>query len=247
MSIKLLNTAEAATFIRVSEASIRRWSDSGTLRGRRVGRRRERRFTEADLVAFMGPAGDRKQQTDGTPAQVNVAGVSLPIGAHLPTFYSSDAGRLRLAVPLFAEGLRAGQPCFLAASGEVLEAYVNGLRDAPGVDVDGALRSGLLYTANGPGVSVEAALEFWEQLFWSALAGGPTVLRVIGDMACERELFKSGAEMMRYELAFSNMAKRFPTITLCQYDVREFDGQTIFEAIRAHPDLYRFHLGSFLN
>jgi excisionase family DNA binding protein len=247
MSIKLLNTAEAAIFLRVSEASIRRWSDSGTLRGRRVGPRRERRFTEADLVAFMGPAADRKRQIDGTPPEITVGGVSLPIGAHLPTFYGSDAGRLRLAVPLFAEGLRAGQPCFLAASGEVLEAYVDALRAAPGVDVDGALRSGLLYTANGPGVSVEAALEFWEQLFWSALAGGPTVLRVIGDMACERELFKSGAEMMRYELAFSNMAKRFPTITLCQYDVREFDGQTIFEAIRAHPDLYGLPLGSFLN
>ena len=38
----LLNTKEAARFLRVSEASIRRWSDAGLLPARRVGRRRER-------------------------------------------------------------------------------------------------------------------------------------------------------------------------------------------------------------
>ena len=53
--------------------------------------------------------------------------------------------------------------------------------------------------------------------------------------------------MIRYEVAFNMVAKRFPTVTLCQYDVREFDGRTIFEALRAHPDLYDIHLGSFLN
>ena len=37
----LLNTEEAARFLRVSEASIRRWSDAGLLPARRVGRRRE--------------------------------------------------------------------------------------------------------------------------------------------------------------------------------------------------------------
>src|SRR5439155_1037044 len=37
---RLLNTREAAKFLRVSEASIRRCSDSGLLAARRVGRRR---------------------------------------------------------------------------------------------------------------------------------------------------------------------------------------------------------------
>jgi hypothetical protein len=53
--------------------------------------------------------------------------------------------------------------------------------------------------------------------------------------------------MMTYEVAFNMIAKRFPTVTLCQYDVREFDGETIFQAMRAHPDLYSVHLGSFIN
>jgi excisionase family DNA binding protein len=247
LSVKLFTTEEAAGFLRVSEASIRRWSDAGLLSARRVGRRRERRFTEADLLAFMAPGAP--QAPGGVPATaaVTVGGVHVPLGSHLATFYSTDSGRLRLATPLFAEGLKAGQPCFLAANGKVLEMYLEALREVPGIDLDAALASELLYTADGPGVRVEDALQFWERLFWRAIATGPSVLRIVGDMACERELFASEAEMMRYEMAFSTLAKRFPTVTLCQYDVRDFSGQTILEAIRAHPDLYPLHLGSFLN
>jgi excisionase family DNA binding protein len=246
-SIKLLNTREAARFLRVSDASIRRWSDAGLLNARRLGRRRERRFSETDLLAFMTPAGSGQPQAPSLPSTINIGGAALPLGSHLATFYGSDSGRLRLTVPLFAEGLRVGQPCFLAASGSVLDAYLDALRATPGVDLDGALRSGQLYTADGPGASTADALAFWEQLFWKALAGGPNVLRIVGEMACELEGFDSADEMIRYEEAFSAMAKRFPTITLCQYDAREFDGATVLSAIRAHPDLYNLNLGTFLN
>jgi len=66
-------------------------------------------------------------------------------------------------------------------------------------------------------------------------------------MSSERKLFSSDAEMMNYEAAFNMLSHRFPIVTLCQYDVREFDGETIFQAIRVHPDLFGLHLGSFLN
>ena len=81
----------------------------------------------------------------------------------------------------------------------------------------------------------------------SAVAGGPTFVRVVGEMTCEREVFASVGEMMQYEVAFNTIAARFPSVTLCAYDVREFDGQTIFDAMRAHTDLFDQRLGSFLN
>src|SRR4029077_11707537 len=115
MSDKLLNTEEAARFLRVSEASIRRWSDAGLLPVRRIGGRRERRFREADLIQYLGaglpPSG---AQTPTASAGVNVGGVQVPLHSHLATFYNNDAGRLRLTIPFLAEGIRAGQPCFLA-------------------------------------------------------------------------------------------------------------------------------------
>jgi transcriptional repressor of dcmA and dcmR len=245
---KLLNTKEAAGFLRVSEASIRRWSDAGLLPARRIGRRRERRFREADLVRFLGTTGgDAGSQTQAVPASINVGGVPLALHTHLATLYDSDPGRLRLTVPFFADGLRAGQPCYLAASGDVLDAYVEALGKEPGVDLDAAIEEGRFTVIAGPGTSVEGAVTFWEQAFWRALADGPSVLRVVGEMKCELHAFSSEAEMMRYEVAFNMLARRFPTVTLCQYDVREFGGEVVFQAIKAHPDLYSVHMGSFLS
>lgn len=246
MSDRLLNTEEAAQFLRVSEASIRRWSDAGLLPVRRVGGRRERRFREADLVAYLGAGVRPASQAGRLQVEVTLAGIPLPLHSHLATFYSSDAGRLRLTIPFLADGIRSGQPCFLAASAEIVATYAGALRQQ-GIDVDEAIKRGLFVTVAGPGSTVEGALAFWEQSWWSALAGAQTVIRIVGEMAAERPLFTSDAEMMQYEVAFNNLAKRFPTVTLCQYDVREFDGETIFHAMRAHPDLYGLHLGSFLN
>jgi excisionase family DNA binding protein len=108
MSDKLLNTEEAARFLRVSEASIRRWSDAGLLPVRRIGGRRERRFREADLIQYLGaglpPAG---AQAGAGPATVNVGGIALPLHSHLATFYNTDTGRLRLTIPFLADGIRA--------------------------------------------------------------------------------------------------------------------------------------------
>jgi transcriptional repressor of dcmA and dcmR len=171
----------------------------------------------------------------------------VPLHAHLATLYDSDPGRLRLTVPFFAEGLRTGQPCYLAASGAVLEAYLDALRKEPGVDLNAAIKDGRFVIIDGPGTTVEGALTFWEQAFWRALAGGPSLLRVAGEMKCELHAFSSEAEMMRYEVAFNTLAKRFPTVTLCQYDVREFSGEVVFQAIKSHPDLYSVHLGGFLS
>jgi excisionase family DNA binding protein len=247
-SIRLLNTKEAAGFLRVSEASIRRWGDAGLLPARRVGRRRERRFTETDLIAFLGIADTVPgARTPALQTTVNVGGVPVPLHGHLCTFYNSDSGRLRLTVPFFADGLRAGQPCFLAAAGEALDAHLEALRREPRVDIDAAIRAGQFVTVPGPGATVDESLGFWEQAWWRALASGPTILRVVGEMASERHGFSSDAEMLRYEVAFNTLARRFPTVTLCQYDVREFDGEVVFQAIKSHPDLLNLHLGSFLS
>lgn len=247
VSEKLLNTEEAARFLRVSEASIRRWSDAGLLPVRRIGGRRERRFRENDLIAYLGAGESFAGRASGkVQTEINVGGVPLALHTHLATFYNTDPGRLRLTVPFFTDGLRAGHPCFLGASGDVLDAYIEALQ-AEGVDTDSAIQQGRLVPVAGPGTTLQGALDFWEQKFWPALAGGETVIRVVGEMSSERKIFSSDAEMMSYEVAYNMLAQRFPMVTLCQYDVREFDGETIFQAIRAHPDLFSLHLGSFLN
>ena len=243
-SHSLLNTKEAAQFLRVSEASIRRWSNTGLLEAQRVGRRRERRFAPADLQRFL-ETSDSRRPAPG-PSAVNVGGASVPLRTHLAPIYSTDFGGLRLSVPFLADGLRAGQPCFLVAGGVHLDRYFNALTDQ-GIDVASATDSGGLVIIPGPGADVAQAISGWERLFGKALAGGPTVLRVIGEMVCERMVFGSEAAMMAYEEAYELMAKRFPVVTLCQYDAREFDGEIMLRALKSHPDMFELHMGGFLN
>ena len=238
-----LNTKEAAGFLRVSEASIRRWSDSGLLPSVRVGRRRERRFNEADLVAFV--EHDPARGSQGSAVYVGGAAISVP--AHVATLYSTDEGGLRLTVPFFAEGLRLRQPCFLVAAGEVLQRYVATLSDREGTDLDAATRAGLFTVVRFAGGTAQAAIAQWEQILGSAVAKGRTVIRIVGEMVSERTMFTSEDEMLRYEEAFEVMSKRYPTVTMCQYDVRQFDGVALLRALKAHPDMYGLRIGAFLN
>jgi excisionase family DNA binding protein len=247
VGVSLLNTKEAARFLRVSEASIRRWSDSGLLPAQRVGRRRERRFVEADLQGFLGQPTGGPRRAASAPTAVNVGGASVPLRSHLAPIYSSDLGGLRLSVPFLADGLRAAQPCFLVATGAVLERHVEALTRDHAVDVEAAVDSGQLVLLDGPGTNAGEATANWERRFGAALAGGPTVLRVVGEMASTRQMFASDEDLMAYEEAYEVMARRYPAVTLCQYDAREWDGEMMLRALKSHPDMFIQHVGGFLN
>src|SRR3981189_1920690 len=83
----LLNTREAARFLRVSEASVRRWSDFGLLPAQRVGRRRDRGLVQRDLVGFLGQASRQTRTASDRPAYVNVGGQRIPLRSHLAPIY----------------------------------------------------------------------------------------------------------------------------------------------------------------
>ncbi|OLC08841.1 MAG: hypothetical protein AUH41_07175 [Gemmatimonadetes bacterium 13_1_40CM_66_11] len=69
----LLDIKEAAAFLRVSETSLRRWTNAGRLRCFRIGGRRERRFRRADLEAFLGGASHAGQHFCGDVRRAVVA------------------------------------------------------------------------------------------------------------------------------------------------------------------------------
>ena len=239
---KLLNTAEAAKFLRVSQASIRRWADAGLLPTRRVGGRHERRFTEPDLTQFL----NRGSGSQAPESAINVGGVMVPTPGHLATFHSTDAGALRLTLPFLADGLRAGEPSFLVAMDTILLRYEDALAKQDDVDFGAATAGGRFTVVRFQGTA-EDAIALWERLFAGALSTGATRIRVVGEMVSERAMFPSEDEMLRYEEAFEVMFKRYPGVVLCQYDVRAFGGSSILRALKAHPDLYTLRLGTFLN
>lgn len=169
---------------------------------------------------------------------VGLPDVMVQAGSHLAIYFNSEEGRVRIAAPFLSEGITLGQPCFLIASGKVLDSYMEAIESDVKAELAEARLRGLFATAPYPGRTVEQALAFWDDRISAVLAAsGPTIVRVVGDMACVRDAFGTMQELLMFERRVDAILKGFPTVSLCQYDVREFDGPSVLEAIKAHPDV----------
>ena len=181
--------------------------------------------------------GGRSAQ-DASSDSVGVSGVMVQAGTHLATYFNSESGRLRIALPFLRDGIALGQPCILIATGEVLDRYIEALEKEVKNELDEARRRDLFVTAPSAGRSVDEALTFWEQRISAAMsATGPTIVRIVADMACVKTSFPSVQHMLVFERQVGSIFKQSPTVAVCQYDVREFDGPELLEAIKAHPDV----------
>jgi DNA-binding transcriptional MerR regulator len=241
-----------------SKGAHRLYSSSDVEQLRFIKMRLESGDSSADAHRLLAQRRARglgtRQRVDEIPEPVAAArtgtvrlGVNdAPLHAHYPTFYASDEGRTRLAAPFLRDGLRQGQACFLSATGKIQDVYLDALANQ-GIDVEHAIQKGQLVVVDAIGTTVDDCIGYWERSFWKVLDAGTSVIRVVGDMVSEIELFDSTAEMMRYETAYNGVAKRFPAVTLCQYDVRVFDGEVVYEAFKAHPDVYDQRVGTFLS
>ena len=247
-SERLLTTREAAAFLKVSQASIRRWTDSGLLPTSRVGRRRARRLRDEDLRSFL-EAG----RPDGIPAsETSVASTMViqdmvvPLGSHVASFYTTEAGRLRLGLPFLRDGLLAGQTVVLRAIPEVREHFFGALQEE-GVDVAEAIRLSLLVLfPEGPGSAMEQVAKF-ERALIEAARRRPGPIRVLAEILADLESVGSVAEHLLLEHQVGALCKRFPVVMLCPYDVRSLDGVTVVEALKLHADIFGRQVGYWLN
>ena len=225
---ELLDIAQAAALLRVSEASLRRWSNSGRLPCRRIGGRRERRFRRADLMALLeGDVGETR-------------------ASHVCAFYESNPGRARQAASLVGDGLEAGSVCILAAERRVSEQVLARLaRRRPALRRD--LEAKRLLVSQYAETAARQ-LKFWETTFAAATRGGAGTVRVVGDvsggsLARERDF----DEVLEYEAAYETLSRRFPVTTACLYDARSHSGLETARLIQHHPQLFRHLLARFLS
>jgi excisionase family DNA binding protein len=246
MRDKLLTTREASTFLRVSEASVRRWADAGILAASRVGRRGARRFRETDLMQLLRP-GDRRSTAGGGAARaVDIQGTPVALGSHLVSFYSSDAGRLRVSVPFLRDGILAGQACVMYVTAPLREIYLEAL-SAEHVDVDAAMRSGLLTFMATRQRSVAEWFADFERQVASAERNHPGPVRFLGETVTAVAVLGSVQHMLSLEEQLAPVVRRLPVVALCPYDVRTYDGFAIVEALKLHFDTYSYQLAYFLN
>ena len=224
----LLDIAEAAAFLQVSPASLRRWTNAGLLACYRIGGRRERRFRQEDLLAFL------ESHSRSAPAVLAQSDASAERAAHLCSLYASERERTSQIASFLAEGLDCGAVCFLGATRDVQKR----VRRAMGVRAQalgGAIASGhvtLFELADEPTQQLEA----WRSLFDAAVRSGARSLCAIGDVSgasfARRHTLD---EVLEFEATYDRtLAARFPVASLCLYDARRLSGVETARVLSTH-------------
>jgi excisionase family DNA binding protein len=217
----LLDIKQAAQFLNVSETSLRRWTNAGRLACLRVGRKRERRFRRADLLAFL------EEQPAGAPP-----------ASHLCGFYASDQSRVTLAATFLADGLHPGSVSYLAAAPEALDQIVVYLeRRRPSLTSD--IAAGRLVLLQYPNLGeAQGYHDHWDALFSTARRAGARALRTVGDVSGGPALRLARDELLEYERLYNGLAQRFRVATRCLYDVRHTSGLDVLDVLQCHHDFF---------
>lgn len=241
----LLNIKEAAALLKVSEASLRRWTNAGRLACLRLGAKRERRFRREDLMAFLEDRDANAVPASARPATIVLEGVAIEYGNHICTLYESDLGRLKWSVPFLVDGLRAGDGCFLIATKPVRDeilGHINEVWDG----VAQAVEQGQLVLSDGI-ADGEAMCRFVEHSLVMATRSGTRSFRLLGDMTWCLDLGMTYDELNAYETRYNTaIGHRFPLVSVCQYDVRAFSGPAVLNALKCHEDTFNYPLSRFL-
>lgn len=75
------------------------------------------------------------------------------------------------------------------------------------------------------------------QFYNESLEMGFPASRVIGEMIPEVENVKGGERLLEYECKISMLLRDHPITSVCQYDANSFDGATIMEVLKVHPQM----------
>ena len=245
---ELLTIKQAAKLLKVSETSLRRWTNAGELVSFRIGKRKERRFRRADLLAFLHKGSQSTHATDGEVydaplLQADRTAVAIADRGHLCGVYESDEGLARLAVAFMDDG-RDDVTRILVAEKTVRDkvlALLLQLRPAMAATLD----SGQLIAADYR-ASIRDQIGYFQGQCRAAIEAGARSIRIVGDV---RRFARrnSMAQVVPYEAEYDRtIARRFPVVTLCLYDARAFSGLGLFEALKGHPDNFCYPVAGLL-
>jgi len=170
--------------------------------------------------------------------------VTLTFGSHLCGLYASDLGRITLAVPFLLAGLNEGSICFLVGplntQRQILK-YMKKQRPSLQADIDAGR---LILSEYRPGTRGQN--KYFRRLLDEKVAGGAQSFRIIGDLWGMRSK-PSEADLIEYEADYDQLiARNYPVVTICIYDVRKFSGVEVLNTLKGHRDIMRYPLEKVL-
>lgn len=173
---------------------------------------------------------------------ITINGLRAAPGDHICVFYRGREERDRLLVPYLREGLEAGDKCICITGGREHGRLRSAILDAD-AGVDGALLE-FDHVENtylpGGSFSAEHMLAYW--LEWSRRTfevEHRPFARTASVMTWAEELFSPELDdFIAYEARSTRLARAFPQVALCLYDLAHFRGNVIIPVLKAHPKVF---------
>jgi hypothetical protein len=150
--------------------------------------------------------------------------------------HSSDAGRTDLAAAFLAEAFREGRATYLVMSPEARDAVQRRLEERYPIARSRAASglTGLEFVG-----SVDGQIDTLEARFDQASSRGAASLCVVGDATAVKTALTID-DLIDYEARYdARIARRYPVVTLCLYDIRAVTAADLLSALKLHPDTFR--------
>ena len=94
----------------------------------------------------------------------------------------------------------------------------------------------------------EAMCRFVERSIFLMSRAGWRKFRLLGDMTWCLRLGMTNDKLFAYERRFNHeIGHRFPLVSVCQYDVREFSGPAVMNALKCQEETFNYPLSRFLS
>lgn len=236
--IRWLTIDEAARYLNVSKASLRRWTKAGRLGCQHVGVRGERRFALSDLDAFLrDPIG-----LDASPNAVLEAAAARGGVRHVCAHPGDVTESWRMFEPYFRDHAESGAPIFYIYDATTL-AELQAAIAASGWDCVALTERGLLelvhssqaYLRSGT-FRADEMIAFVAAVIERAHAQGHRKMLVSGEMTWSLAGAPGSHEMIAYENRLNGLLRRSPEVTIvCHYSTERFDAEPTLDALRVHP------------
>jgi hypothetical protein len=164
----------------------------------------------------------------------------FPAGTHMCLIYDNEDERRTLMGKYVQAGLLEREK--VAYFTDTTPAEVAAWLGEAGVDVSGYERANrfsvanaeVVYCPNGRFVPQEM-LDTYPTFHRTALEEGCVGGRVTGETSWVLKGIPGSDQFIEYEALLNDVVAVHPVMALCQYDVRRFDGQTIFDVLQVHP------------
>jgi hypothetical protein len=170
----------------------------------------------------------------------DVSGVKYAPGDHVCGLYPTVADRDDMLCRYLRDGLDCGDKCLCILDTGDSSTVLSGL----GTDVDLEpflarrqldMRRPEETNLRDGRFSPDETIEFWDHEAATALSGGFSFFRGVGEMTWALRGAPGVEELMDFEARLNRYMPRHPQVMLCLYELGRFGSETVVDVLKVHP------------